>query len=75
MELYDFVVMIVLTIVDGLRNNLEYLNMRQGSLPGALQVMVKLRIYATRCFQYLVAEGIDRYSITVCSAHHIIIEM
>ena len=52
----------ILRIVDELRNDLEYPVTRQGSLPAASQVMVALRMYATGCFQNLVAEtiGIDQ---------------
>ena len=52
----------ILKIVDELRNDLEYPVTRQGSLPAASQVRVALRMYATGCFQNLVAEtiGIDQ---------------
>ena len=52
----------ILAIVDELREDLEYPDTRQGSLPATLQVLVALRMYATGCFQNLVAEtiGIDQ---------------
>ena len=48
----------ILAIVDELREDLEYPDTRQGSLPATLQVLVALRMYATGCFQNLVAETI-----------------
>ena len=52
----------ILEIVDELRDDLEYPETRQGSLPATLQVLVALRMYATGCFQNLVADtiGIDQ---------------
>ena len=37
----------ILTIVDELRDDLEYPDTRQGSLPATLQVIVALRMYAS----------------------------
>ena len=62
----------ILAIVDELRDDLEYPETRQGSLPATLQVLVALRMYATRCFQNLVAEtiGIDQ-STASRTIHHV----
>ena len=52
----------ILTIVDELLDDLEYPDKRQGSLPATLQAIVALWLYATGCFQNLVADtiGIDQ---------------
>ena len=50
MELYDkfrFRRHDILTIVDELRDDLEYPDTRQGPLPATLQVVVALRMYAS----------------------------
>ena len=52
----------IVTIVDELLDDLEYPDKRQGSLPATLQAIVALWVYATGCFQNLVADtiGIDQ---------------
>ena len=49
-ELYDKFIFRrhdILTIVDELRDDIEYLDTRQGVLPATLQVIVALRMYAS----------------------------
>ena len=41
----------ILTIVDDLRDDLEYPDTRQGPLPATLQVIVALRMYASLCLE------------------------
>ena len=42
----------VLTIVDELRDDLEYPDTRQGPLPATLQVVVALRMYASLFLEF-----------------------
>ena len=52
----------ILSIVDDVREAIEYTTTRQGSLSALLQVFIALRFYATGCFQNLVGEmiGVDK---------------
>ena len=62
----------ILIIIDDLKDDLEYPDMRHGSLPATLQAMVTLRMYATGCFQNMVAEIIGIDQSTVCRTIHLV---